>query len=87
MVVVVVMVVVRVLVGKRHFLMGDTLVLVVVLMVVVLVVVVTPEALIALELWWDLVWADEGFYSVLRGEVEGFGVHLLVSGRHPVQFF
>lgn len=64
---------------------SDGGVLVVVLVMVVMVVVVGPKALEALQLLRHLVGPNEGFDSVLRGEVQRLGVHLLVAVGHPVQ--
>jgi len=82
--VVVMVVVVRVPAASQVF-VSDRGVLVVVLVMVVMMVVVGPEALKALQLLGHLVGPNESFDSVLRGEVQRLGVHLLVAVGHPVQ--
>lgn len=46
---------------------------------------VTPVVVKALQLLGDLVGPNEGFHSILGGEVESLWVHLLVAVGHPVE--
>lgn len=82
--VVMMVVMVRVPAAGQVF-VSDRGILVVVLVMVMMMVVVGPEALEALQLLGHLVGPNEGFDSVLRGEVQRLGVHLLVAVGHPVQ--